>query len=131
MLRCKSSADILSPQRPLGAPRSSNRVYASSAYPGPPELPKGLSHFGAIKSECFLWCMCPADQLPGPPMYLILSFLLLDVYTLPVKFKPMQFIFNVLVSFQGHKRLFRPYLFECIITFSELPVVFKYFTNFY
>ena len=39
-LRCKSSADVLSPQGLQGAPRSSNRAHASSAYLGPPELPR-------------------------------------------------------------------------------------------
>ena len=34
-LRCKSSADVMSPQGPLGASRSSNRANASSAYLGP------------------------------------------------------------------------------------------------
>ena len=53
----------------------------------------------------------------------------IDVYTLPVKFRSNQFIFNVLVSLQGHKRLFRPYLFElsslsmnCQLFLSILPI---------
>ena len=101
-------------------PRGSNQAYASSAYltPPPPELPRGLLNFGAIKSECFLWCRCPSRAASWSTNASdIILFVDRCIHTLTVKFRSNQCIFNVLVSFQGPKRLFSPDLFEYVITF--------------